>query len=195
MSWWRKLLGLKESGWKCPHCGRSLKSPGESIGDALDALARGFPGLAERTGTQCSCGAVIPAEFFLSERQPSRPEKVEEAINQWYDAVLDKQTSERAAKADEAEIRRIIEELASRSCDTKAIAAETLAKIGEPAVPYLIEAIQVRDDDKFVWGTEALDKMGRKANAAIPTLQRIANDPMQKESHRRRALDIIGKIR
>ena len=116
------------------------------------------------------------------------------AINEWYDGVLDKQTSERAANADEAEIKRLIEEFDS-SYDEGGLAAETLAKIGEPAVPYLIEAIQVREGYKFAWGTVALEKMGRKAKAAIPTLEKIANDPTQKENRREEALGTIAKIR
>jgi hypothetical protein len=128
------------------------------------------------------------------QRDPARHQDALAGINQWYDGVLDGQTSQRAATADEAEIKRLIEQFDS-SYDEGGLAAETLAKIGEPAVRHLIEAIQAREGYKFAWGTVALEKMGRKAKAAIPTLQRIANDGTQKENRRREALETIAKIR
>jgi hypothetical protein len=115
-------------------------------------------------------------------------------INQWYDGVLDQQTTQRAAGADEQTIKQLIGEFDS-SYDEGGLAAETLAKIGEPAVPYLIEAIQLKDGYKFAWGTVALEKMGRQAKAAIPILQKIANDPAQKQNRRTEALETIAKIR
>ena len=73
------------------------------------------------------------------------------------------------------------------------LAAETLAKIGKPAVPYLIEAIQVKDGYRFAWGTTALEKMGRKAKAAIPTLQKIANDHKNRTVAQRQTIEKIRK--
>ena len=141
---------------------------------------------------------VVIAILVLVVRSRSRqrqaaPQDPMAAINQWYDGVLDKQTSDRASNADETEIKRLVEEFDS-SYDDGGLAAETLAKIGEPAVPYLIEAIQVKDGYKFAWGTTALEKMGRKAKAAIPTLQKIANDPTQKQNRRTEALETIARI-
>jgi ABC-type multidrug transport system fused ATPase/permease subunit len=137
---------------------------------------------------------VILIALSRSRQQKAAPRDAMDIINAMWDADLDKQTSKRAANADEAEIKRLIEEF-NNSYDEGGLAAETLAKIGEPAVSYLIEAIQERDGYKFAWGTVALEKMGRKAKAAIPTLQKIANDPMQKENRRREALETIAKIK
>ena len=137
------------------------------------------------------CVIVVRSRSRQKQGQPQDPMA---AINQWYDGVLDRQTYDRAGNADETEIKRLVEEFDS-SYDEGGLAAETLAKIGEPAVPYLIEAIQVKDGYRFAWGTTALEKMGRKAKAAIPTLQKIANDPTQKQNRRTEALETIEKIR
>lgn len=115
-------------------------------------------------------------------------------VDECYDQVLDRQASDRTAQDDDSSIRRLIE-LFDSGYDEGSIAAEALAKIGKRALPYLIEAIQVRDGFKFAWGTTALEKMGRKARAAIPALQQIADDPTQKEHRRREALETIAKIR
>ena len=56
--------------WKCPKCGRSLSSGGESIAAALGPLARAIPDLARSTDIKCPCGAVIPATHFLGQEQP-----------------------------------------------------------------------------------------------------------------------------
>jgi hypothetical protein len=140
--------------------------------------------------------AVLLALAWTARRSRRRGTSAGDAlafINQWYDGVLDQQTTQRAANADEQTIKGLIEEFDS-SYDEGGLAAETLAKIGKPAVPYLIEAVQVKDGYKFAWGTTALEKMGRKAKAAIPTLQKIANDPTQKQNRRTEALETIAKI-
>lgn len=138
--------------------------------------------------------AVILIVRSRSRQKQASPQDALGAINQWYDEVLDKQTSERAVNADEIEIKRLIEEFNS-SYDEGGLAAETLAKIGEPAVPYLIEALKEKEGYKFAWASTALEKMGRKAKAAIPVLQQIAKDSTRKENHRREALETIAKIK
>ncbi|MFC1734915.1 hypothetical protein ACFL1X_02290 [Candidatus Hydrogenedentota bacterium] len=142
--------------------------------------------------------AILPsspnADDITCDKPSATPEDALDVINEWYDTVLDKQTSERATEADEGIIKELIEEF-DQGYDKGGLAAETLAKIGEPAVPYLIEAIQVRKGYKFAWGTVVLEKMGRKAKPAIPMLKKIANDPTHKEDRRREALETISKIR
>ncbi len=131
---------------------------------------------------------------LFGRRKQGTPQDAMAAIDKWYDGALDKQTSQRASSADENEIKKLIEKFDS-GYDEGGLAAETLAKIGKPAVPFLIEAIKEREGYKFAWGTTALEKMGRKAKAAIPVLQQIAKDPTRKENHRREALETISKIK
>ncbi len=67
-------MGAEEV-WKCPKCGRSLSSGGESIAAALGPLARAIPDLARSTDIKCPCGAVISAEDLIDRKQRSEAVK------------------------------------------------------------------------------------------------------------------------
>jgi len=57
--------------WKCPKCGRSLTSGGESIAETLGPLASALPDLAGMTDIKCACGAVISAKQLIDGTQSS----------------------------------------------------------------------------------------------------------------------------
>jgi len=135
----------------------------------------------------------IFSRLFGAKKQVSFA-KAEAHIMDMWDAEIDKETTEAAKNADEAKIKQLIE-VFDTSFDAGSLASDTLAKIGEPAVPFLIEALKEKEGYKFAWASVALEKMGRKARAAIPVLRQIANDPTQKENRRREALESIEKIR
>ena len=74
----------------------------------------------------------------------------------------------------------------------KEIAAESLARIGPPAVPSLVQALQHRDPEVRREATRVLMRMGPDAKAAAPELTRLLDD--EDEMVRKYAAKALGNI-
>jgi len=75
----------------------------------------------------------------------------------------------------------------------RATAADSLARIGAPAVPALIEALGADEAATRLQAARALSRMGPPASDAIPALVRALNDPdVRVRNQAARALGQIG---
>ena len=70
-------------------------------------------------------------------------------------------------------IELLIDSLDSKWYNVPKYAVDALAKIGGPALPYLIELIQKTEGGVLVKAIESLKKMGTKAKSAVPILKKI----------------------
>lgn len=80
----------------------------------------------------------------------------------------------RPAKPEEAERLRIVR--AFRDWGVRETAADALARIGDAAVPSLVETLQDPDRDVRAQAARALARMGPRAEPAIPALIAALND-------------------
>jgi hypothetical protein len=71
-------------------------------------------------------------------------------------------------------------------------AADALGRIGAPAVPALMEALQSSDVQVRVKAADVLGRMGPDANDAVPELIRLLDDP--DERVRKTATRALGRI-
>jgi HEAT repeat protein len=71
-------------------------------------------------------------------------------------------------------------------------AADALGRIGAPAVPALMEALQSSDVQVRVKAADVLGRMGPDANDAVPALIRLLDDP--DERVRKTATRALGRI-
>jgi HEAT repeats len=71
-------------------------------------------------------------------------------------------------------------------------AADALGRIGAPAVPALMQALQSSDSDVRARAADVLGRMGSDARDAVPELIRLLDDP--DERIRRIAARALGRI-
>jgi HEAT repeat protein len=74
----------------------------------------------------------------------------------------------------------------------KETAADALGRIGEPAVPALIQALSHPDPEVREQAGRAISLIGPKAAAAVPELVRLLDD--ESDSVRRQAARALGQI-
>jgi HEAT repeat protein len=71
-------------------------------------------------------------------------------------------------------------------------AADALGRIGPPAVPPLVAALESSDPQARLRAAEVLARMGSDAKDAVPALTRLLDDP--NESIRKAATRALGRI-
>ncbi|MCU0876297.1 MAG: HEAT repeat domain-containing protein [Pirellulaceae bacterium] len=71
-------------------------------------------------------------------------------------------------------------------------AADALGRIGPPAVPPLVAALESSDPQARLRAAEVLARMGSDAKAAVPALTRLLDDP--DEQIRKAATRALGRI-
>ena len=76
--------------------------------------------------------------------------------------------------------------------DLETTAADSLGRIGEPAVPALIEYLQSQDIEERVRAAKILARIGPAAKKAVPFLVQLLRDPH--EDVRRMAARALGQI-
>ena len=81
--------------------------------------------------------------------------------------------------ADDETLRALKHALAHKSGIVRSAAAKALAKIGQPAVPLLLDMLSPDVDDEKTqeWVAEALSPMGPAALAAVPVLRTKLRSP------------------
>ncbi|HEV3339587.1 MAG TPA: HEAT repeat domain-containing protein [Pirellulales bacterium] len=137
----------------------------------------------------CGLGLTLLCCLLAGCQRGPRTTPSKEAVQK---AIDDAKRTSRVRDAQQAAVVRTPAMPAFRAWGVQETATDALARIGDAAVPALIETLEDPDDEVRAQAAQALARMGATAAPAVDALVRALNDP--NEEVRRGAARALGQI-